>query len=164
MGELPLRWDPRKARINLEKHGVSFEEAANAVDDPFAVVRSDEQHSIDENRFLLVGENGAGRTLTVIFTVRAESAWIISARKSTQRRRYMEDEPTIHDAPVEDEMLGEYGHLKGWRRNPFRFTRAEGAVLLDPDVREVFRTSEEVNAALRLLIAKGRIPSDASRK
>ncbi|HUF16519.1 MAG TPA: hypothetical protein VMS12_00590 [Thermoanaerobaculia bacterium] len=76
----------------------------------------------------------------------------------------MGDKPTVHDAPADDDMLTDYGHLEGWRRNPFRFTRTDGTVRLDPDVKEVFRTSEEVNAALRILIAEGRIPSDATRK
>ncbi len=75
----------------------------------------------------------------------------------------MEDQHTIRDAPdSNDEMLDDYGHLEGWGRNPFRFTKTGGVVVLDPDVFSVFRTSEEVNAALRILISEGRLPVDSS--
>lgn len=42
--DLYLRWDAAKAKSNLNKHGVSFEEAADALDDIFAISRSDEYH------------------------------------------------------------------------------------------------------------------------
>lgn len=75
----------------------------------------------------------------------------------------MEDHSTSHAAPdPDDEMLEDYGQLEGWRRNPFRFREAEGVVILDPDVFSVFRTSEEVNSALRGLISEGRTPGDSS--
>jgi hypothetical protein len=54
-------------------------------------------------------------------------------------------------------MLPDYGHLGGWVRSEFRFTRAQ--VSLDPDVREYFGTSKEVNDALRTLIAESRVPA-----
>lgn len=70
---------------------------------------------------------------------------------------------TIGDAPPEPEMLEEYGHLEGWERNPFRFRRTVTVVSLEPDVSAVFRTSDDVNEALRTLIAEGRVPSKLSR-
>jgi hypothetical protein len=76
----------------------------------------------------------------------------------------MEDKPTIHDAPLEkDSMLDDYGHLGGWSRNTFRFRRSSSLVSLDADVAATFRTSEEVNEALRMLIAEGRVPSKPGR-
>lgn len=166
MSDHELSWDPLKAGVNLEKHGVSFEEAAEALDDRLAVVRADHEHSEFENRFILLGESVAGRLVTAVFTIRADEARIISARTSTraERRRYMDDQQTIRDAPREGgEMLEEYGHLEGWQRNPFHFRRVKALVALDPDVCAVFRTSEEVNKALRILIAEGRVPSKPSR-
>jgi len=157
-----LFWDLRKAASNLEKHGVAFEEAAEALGDRLAITRADHDHSEFENRFVLIGESGEGRLLTVVFVIRGEAARIISARKSTraERRLYMEDKPMIHDAPLEkDSMLDDYGHLGGWSRSTFRFRRAASFVSLDPDVAAIFRTSEEVNDALRTLIAEGRVPS-----
>ncbi|HYM62816.1 MAG TPA: hypothetical protein VEZ11_18165 [Thermoanaerobaculia bacterium] len=55
-------------------------------------------------------------------------------------------------------MLEDYGHLDGWERGRFRFI-PRGQVRLDPDVQLHFETSEEVNEALRSLIAEGRVPS-----
>ena len=55
---MPLRfqWDHRKAKANLRKHGVSFDDAKTAFDDPLFVVFFDPDHSIEENRFILLGE------------------------------------------------------------------------------------------------------------
>lgn len=159
MGDGDVEWDPAKADANLAKHGISFEEAAEALGDPFAIVREDGVHSSGEERFILVGESSEQLTLTVVFTVRQEVARIISARRATsaERRRYMEKGETIHDGTPEDEMLEDYGHFDDWTRNPFRF-RVAGRVTLDPDVRRFYRTSDEVNSALRDLIREGRAP------
>ncbi len=50
-----LEWDLEKARHNLTKHGVSFEEAATAFADPLSITRFDPDHSEDEDRYLLLG-------------------------------------------------------------------------------------------------------------
>lgn len=159
-----VRWDPEKAQSNLRKHGVSFEEGAAAVNDMFAIARSDAHHSILEDRFVLVGESAAWRILTVIFTMDRDAVRIISARRATaaERRRYMEGDDVLRDTPMDDEMLDEYGHLDGWKRMHLRVIR-DDLVHIDEDVQEHFRTSEEVNEALRSLIAEGRVPS-ATRK
>ena len=164
MRDHPVRWDPAKAKSNLRKHGVSFEEGAAAVNDMFAIARSDAYHSILEDRFVLVGESAAGNILTVIFTTDRDAVRIISARRATaaERRRYMEGDDVLRDTPMDDEMLDEYGHLDGWRRMHLRIIR-DDLVHIDEDVQEHFRTSEEVNDALRSLIAEGRVPS-ATRK
>lgn len=154
-----ISWDLLKAKSNFEKHGVTFEEAAEALGDLLAVVRSDDTHSDEEDRFILIGESLRGRTVTVIFTIRFDEARIISARAATaaERRRHMETEDRIHDAPLdEDDMKDEYGHLDGWRPNTFRFRHRRRAVILDPDVAEHFETDEEVNDALRDLISKAK--------
>jgi len=159
-----LRWDIAKAKSNLDKHGVSFEEAADTLNDILASVRSDQYHSVEEDRFVIIGESAAGKLLTVVFAIEGNAARIISARRPTaaERRRYMKEDDVLRDSPMDDEMLDDYGHLEGWMKNPFRFTRV-GQVRLDPDVQEHFRTAEEVNAALRSLIAEGRVP-EATRK
>lgn len=54
--------------------------------------------------------------------------------------------------------------MEGWERNPFHFRRTVTVVSLDPDVSAVFRTPDEVNEALRTLIAEGRVPSKHSRE
>lgn len=64
---LRFEWDPRKARANLRKHRVSFEEAATAFDDPMSVTVADPDHSIGEERFVLLGRTVRGRLVVVAF-------------------------------------------------------------------------------------------------
>jgi uncharacterized DUF497 family protein len=82
-----FEWDPEKARRNLAKHGVSFEESATAFADPLSITRFDPDHSGDEDRFLLLGATHAGRLVVVSHTDRRESIRIISARMATRRER-----------------------------------------------------------------------------
>jgi uncharacterized DUF497 family protein len=162
MGPLEPRvaWDAPKAATNLAKHGVSFEEARDAMDDPFARDRSDPLHSLYENRHVLMGESPQGRLLIVIYVIRGDFAWLISAREMTRRERriYMNDRNILADRPLDDDMLPEYGNLDGWGPPHRHFPKMQGSVMLDPDVFDVFRTSEEVNDALRILIREGRVP------
>ncbi|MDO4401238.1 MAG: BrnT family toxin [Coriobacteriia bacterium] len=85
-GFITFEWDDAKAASNLEKHGVSFEEAATVFYDPHALVVDDDEHSIDEDRFIIVGLSSAARTLTVCHCYREtnEVIRIISARKATK--------------------------------------------------------------------------------
>lgn len=52
---MKIEWDPRKAKSNLKKHGVSFEEAATALSDSMAATGTDPDHSIDEQRHISFG-------------------------------------------------------------------------------------------------------------
>lgn len=162
MRDYEIRYDPKKAAANLRKHGVSFEEAAEAMGDKLAVTRHDEHHSKREDRYLLIGETTRGLLVTVSFTFDDDVPRIINVRRAepAEKRRYMNQKSIIRDAPMEpdDDMLPDYGHLEGWQRNPYKFVRLVSTVTLEPDVFNVFRTSEQVNAALRQLIADGRHP------
>jgi uncharacterized protein len=82
-----FEWDPDKARRNLAKHGLSFEEAASAFGDPLSLTISDPDHSEDEDRFLLLGLLGSGRLAVVVHLERAGAVRIISARLATRRER-----------------------------------------------------------------------------
>ena len=55
MGNIHFAWDRRKARSNMAKHGVSFEEAQTAFLDENARLMDDPDHSEEEERFLLLG-------------------------------------------------------------------------------------------------------------
>ena len=92
MKRLRFEWDTRKAAANLRKHGVSFEEARTAFLDDNALLRPDDDHSDDEDRFLLLGLSGRMRTLVVCHCYRQEDEVIrlISARKanSLERQQY----------------------------------------------------------------------------
>ena len=85
-----LEWDAAKALANLRKHGVRFEEAITAFDDPFALIAFDDMHSEAEIREILLGR-ATRNLLVVVFTVRGQGRRrIISARKASheERRRY----------------------------------------------------------------------------
>jgi len=55
MSNLRFVWDPAKARGNLAKHGISFDEAVTAFHDENAKVYDDPDHSLAEHRFVLLG-------------------------------------------------------------------------------------------------------------
>lgn len=91
-GYIDFEWDDRKAAINLEKHGVSFEAAADAFSDSYARVVPDPKHSDYEERFFLIGMDLGSRVLTVCHCERCGGSRIriISARRSTrsEERQY----------------------------------------------------------------------------
>lgn len=89
---MEFEWDPDKAATNLEKHDVSFEEAATAFGDPLSRTIDDPDHSEDEDRFILLGETLTGRLVVVAHTERRDNIRIISARQATpsERRDYEE--------------------------------------------------------------------------
>ena len=62
---MKIAWDPKKARLNLRKHKVSFEEAATAMSDPMAATGADPDHSIIEDRYITFGVSDRGRLLVV---------------------------------------------------------------------------------------------------
>jgi uncharacterized DUF497 family protein len=80
---LHFSWDPTKAVANARKHGVTFEEATTAFEDPMARIYLDTRHSQDEIREILVGYSVRMRLLLVAFTEREGIIRIISARKAT---------------------------------------------------------------------------------
>jgi hypothetical protein len=82
-----FEWDPKKAALNLSKHGVSFEEAVTVFADPLAKIFDDESHSIGEQREIVVGHSVNQNLLLVCFTAQAESIRIFSAREATKRER-----------------------------------------------------------------------------
>jgi uncharacterized protein len=84
---LKFEWDPRKAVSNFSKHGVSFQDALTAFADPLARIFDDEDHSIKEQREIIIGHSAKERLLVVCFTARGESVRILSARKATRRER-----------------------------------------------------------------------------
>nr|AAK01338.1 unknown [uncultured bacterium Pu8] len=82
-----FEWDEEKARANLEKHGVSFEEAQTVFDDPLYVDFYDPHHSVDEHRYIIIGESRQGRLLMVSYTERGDVARLISSREATPAER-----------------------------------------------------------------------------
>ena len=88
-----FEWDEEKAKTNLQKHGVSFEEAETVFDDPLSITIPDPDHSIDEERFIDVGQSSKKRILAVVYTERRKRIRLISARIATraERKNYEEE-------------------------------------------------------------------------
>ena len=84
---IEFKWDSSKAAANLRKHRVSFDEAKSVFYDEFAVQFFDDEHSVEEDRFLLLGMSSGAKLLIVCHCERehGEVIRIISARKATQR-------------------------------------------------------------------------------
>lgn len=89
---MTFEWDEAKAAANLAKHGVSFDEAKTVFDDPLFVDFYDPEHSVDEHRYITIGESERGRLLIVAYTQRDGATRLISAREvtSTERAAYEE--------------------------------------------------------------------------
>ncbi len=88
---MKFEWDPAKEKLNRQKHGISFEQAAYVFADPWALNRYDDEHSVDEERWILLGKSINEVILTVVHTFKddrgTEMVRIISARKATKREQ-----------------------------------------------------------------------------
>lgn len=86
MSEIRFEWDPRKARSNEKKHGVSFEEAESVFYDEQALFLEDPQPADEEERFVLLGLSSILRVVVVVHALRGDDVIrIISARKATRQ-------------------------------------------------------------------------------
>jgi uncharacterized protein len=86
MYKFKICWDLKKTHQNLQKHGISFEEAKTVLWDENAIVINDPDHSIEEDRYILLGQSAAARLLVVVHCYRENDTIvrIISARKATK--------------------------------------------------------------------------------
>ncbi|MCB0197044.1 MAG: BrnT family toxin [Anaerolineae bacterium] len=84
---MDFEWNPLKAEINGKKHDVSFEEASSVFGDTLSVTYPDPKHSIDEERFIMIGLSDKRRVLVISHMYRGETVRIISARPATKRER-----------------------------------------------------------------------------
>ena len=91
---LRFRWDSRKAAENLRKHRVSFDEATTVFDDALSMTIPDPDHSVGEQRFLLLGVSSRGRLLVVAHSERDDSIRIINARRADRQERRTYEEET----------------------------------------------------------------------
>ena len=88
---MEFEWNPDKAKSNDKKHSVFFREAATVFNDSLSITFPDSDHSIGENRYVMIGVSRFGQLLVVAHTDRGEKIRIISARKATlQERRFYE--------------------------------------------------------------------------
>jgi uncharacterized DUF497 family protein len=84
---MDFEWDSAKARSNESKHGVSFVEACEIIDDDHSSTVQDPDHSVEENRYLIFGVSKGGRYLVVSYAEREARIRLISARQMTPRER-----------------------------------------------------------------------------
>lgn len=87
---MEIEFDPRKAAENPARHdGLTFEEAASVLLDPYALSKEDKDTN-GEARWVTLGMGGKGRVLIVVWTLRGENPRLISAWKANapQRRHY----------------------------------------------------------------------------
>ena len=80
-----FEWDEEKADKNLQKHGISFDEAVTCFYDPTQIAFYDPDHSESEYREILIGHSNNGRLLLVVYTLREDAIRVISARKATKK-------------------------------------------------------------------------------
>lgn len=97
MKNFGFEWDDAKAQANLRKHGVSFEEAATAFGEWGAPVNGDVEHSIAEDRFIIIAMSERQRLLTIAFTYRDEAIRIISARRANRREKQIYEQEKRSD-------------------------------------------------------------------
>ena len=89
---MKIEWELKKARLNLRKHKVSFEEAATVLRDPMAATGDDPDHSDDEYRFITFGMSERGRLLVISHTEEGATIRIISARLASKGERKIYEE------------------------------------------------------------------------
>jgi len=84
---LKFEWDGDKARKNVKKHKVSFEEAVTVFGDFLSITIPDSSHSETEDRWIIIGESNKHRLIVMVHTERGDRIRIISARQATLRER-----------------------------------------------------------------------------
>jgi len=146
---LIFEWDLKKAKTNLEKHGVSFEEASTAFKDTLSLTIDDPLHSSDEKRLVLIGMSYNNRILVVVHTERGDNIRRLLVPEKQQKKKgnimkIMSNDP---------DMLEEYDFSKGVRgKYAKKYKKGTNVVFIDPEVAEFFPDENSVNEALRSLI------------
>lgn len=88
-----FEWDDKKAKANLKKHKISFEDATTIFNDPLMFTFPDTQHSDEEDRYIGIGKTDKGIILVVVHVDKEKVIRLISCRKAaaSERRRYEEN-------------------------------------------------------------------------
>jgi len=89
---MKFEWDPKKASVNVKKHGVTFQEAATIFGDPLAITFDDPDHSIRESRYITFGLSLQKRLIVVSHTERRDRTRIINARLMDRKERRIYEE------------------------------------------------------------------------
>ena len=88
---MKFEWDREKEKTNIKKHGITFEQASFVFADIYALNKYDEEHSEDEDKWIILGKSFNEVLLLVVHTFRnkdgVEYTRIISARKATKKEK-----------------------------------------------------------------------------
>ena len=83
-----FEWDKTKEKQNIAKHKIDFSSAALVFGDPNRIEKYDDMHSVDEERYITIGQIGDNLiVVVVVYTERTNAIRIISARAATNRER-----------------------------------------------------------------------------
>jgi len=147
-----FEWDAAKARANLRKHGVSFEEASTVFYDELAVTGADPDHSVGEARFVTFGVSSDNRLLVVSHA----DAAIRSVLSVHARRRRLKGAFMKKARSASEELRAEYKRPDFTRiergKYAARMKASSNVVVLDSENAAVFRNSVDVNKALHSLV------------
>ncbi len=94
--DIIFEWDKNKNNLNISKHGLSFDDVKEVFYDPFALELYDDNHSSDEDRYIIIGDIGGFIIVTTVYTERQNTIRIISARFATKK-----EEKFYHDNFIE---------------------------------------------------------------
>ena len=152
-----FEWDPKKAEENLKRHRVAFDEALTVFADPLARIFDDPDHSMDETREIIVGHSEKLRLLLVSFTERAPRyGSSVHGRRPDANDKIMSKASKRNRRSPREDLRPEYQFdYRKSRSNRFAARMGEKAVavVLEPDVAQVFDSSSSVNRLLRSVIA-----------
>ena len=91
---LEFQWDEGNIFKNLRKHGLTKEEIEKSFFDKNRIIFKDEQHSLKEDRAILVGKNDGNKILYVVFTMRSNKIRVVSAREINRKEKYIYEKTT----------------------------------------------------------------------
>jgi uncharacterized DUF497 family protein len=83
---MEFEWDEQKNLINQNKHGLSFEEAAEIF--RYSIYETiDSRTNYGETRYIGIGPNNQMVIIIVVYTEKEEVIRIISARRTTKKEQ-----------------------------------------------------------------------------
>lgn len=145
---LKFEWDNNKARFNLSKQAISFEEASTVFGDLNSITITDPEHSLAEDRYLILGQSYRGKLLVVVPPNEVRISELSVHGGQIERKH----ELMKRIAKSQGDMLPDYDFSKGLRgKYAKRYGKGSNVVVLDPDVAKIFGDSKSVNRSLRSL-------------
>jgi uncharacterized DUF497 family protein len=148
---LTFEWDAQKARSNLAKHGVSFEEASTIFGDSLSLTIPDPEHSRTERRFVTMGSAFNGNC-SLLF-IRIEAIIFRSLARDAPAAESARVMKKASNKSSRKQVRNEYDFSQGERgKYVRRYKQGTNVVVLEPDVAKVFPNSKVVNVSLRGII------------